>query len=493
MNSYQKLKNTFKRISHLQYLHHIATWDEAVMMPPGAGHERSKAIATLTRQTQQLLVSPKMKRWIQEATIIEPVSEWDKVNFAYMEKLIKRADCIPLPLVEKATFASLQCEQMWRTCRSENNWQAFLPCFEKSFALVKEIAERRSAVFNLSPYDALLDDYAPGFNEKTLDPIFTDLKTQLTPLLATILEKQTKEKMIKPQGEFSTDHQYALGLKVMSALGFDFQHGRLDVSHHPFCSGGPRDVRITTRYAKTEFVTSLMAVCHETGHGLFEQGLPSKWLSQPVGHIHSMAVHESQSLLYEMEVCHSQAFSDYLIHLIHSSFPACCDMTARDLHTLITRVSPSFIRVNADEVSYPLHIILRYELEKALFKGEIQIKDLPFYWDKYMQDYLNLSTLGKDQDGVMQDVHWPSGAFGYFPAYTIGRLIAAQLFATFQKSAPTFFADVKQGNFTQLQHWLKKNVYDHASLLPTQTWLQKVTGEPLSTNFFIEGLKKRYN
>ena len=278
----------------------------------------------------------------------------------------------------------------------------------------------------------------------------------------------------------------------MKSLQFDFNHGRLDSSHHPFCNGIPQDIRITTRYSEEEFITSLLGICHETGHALYEQGLPQKWVSQPVGAIHSMAMHESQSLLIEMQVCRSPAYFQFLLPLIQQEFGKNETLTADNLFKLITRVTPSLIRVDADEVTYPLHVIMRYELEKGLFKGELALRDLPQHWDELMRKYLGLSTQGNDKDGVMQDVHWPSGAFGYFPAYTLGRLIAAQFFEAFSRSHPHFDKEVQQGNFQALIVWLRKHIHESASLLDTAALLKQVTGKNLESQHFINHIKQRY-
>lgn len=245
----------------------------------------------------------------------------------------------------------------------------------------------------------------------------------------------------------------------MSRLGFDFHHGRLDVSHHPFCGGISSDVRITTRYKEDEFLSSIMAISHETGHALYEQGLPEKWAIQPVGHSLGMAVHESQSLFIEMQICRSLEYIQFLAPMAQKYFENAENITQENIYYHYTKVQPGLIRVDADEVSYPLHVILRYEIEQQLFSSEITIADLPEVWNSSMQKYLGLSTQGDDKNGVMQDVHWPSGTFGYFPAYTFGALIAAQLFAAVSKSIPDIKEQLKRGDLMPLLHWLRENIH----------------------------------
>ncbi len=492
MKSYLKLKELFKQLSQLHYTQRIMQWDEAVMMPEGAAETRAQAMATLSGLTQKMLVNKKNQTLIAAAKQEQGLSAWDSANLAWMEHKYTVAACIPVKLTEKLTTASMNCEQAWRKMRAQNNWKQFLPHFNKVFKLVKETTKRRADVLQLSPYDALLDQYAPGFNQKKIDAIFADLKQTMPALVQQAKNKQSKEQVALPAGPFAMELQKELGLTVMHALQFDFNQGRLDVSHHPFCSGGPTDVRMTTRYQKDDFHSALLGICHETGHALYEQGLPREWIDQPVGVVDSMAMHESQSLLIEMQLCRSPEFYHYLLPEVKNKFGEQEAFTADNLYQLAIRVKPNLIRVEADEVTYPLHIILRYELEKALFNDEITLKDLPTRWDELMRSYLGLSTKGNDKDGVMQDVHWPSGAFGYFPAYTLGRLMAAQFFATFLRQNPQFFAEAAKGNFSGLVNWLHKNIHSQASVLPTEDLLKKVTGESLNSKYFLDHIKQRY-
>lgn len=493
MEAYIGLKKLFKKLAHLQYAQKVLMWDEAVVMPEGAGAYRASTVATLDGVIQKTLIRKKTKDLLEKAKDEKnKLTPWDQANLKWMEKKYQSSACIPPQLTEKFTKTKIICEQAWRKLRPQNNWQEFLPYLENTFQLVRELAERQSQVLQLSPYDALLDEYAPGFTQNSIDHIFSELKQTMPGLIKQIMEKQSSENLKLPQGPFPTEKQKAIGLQVMKSLLFDFNYGRLDSSHHPFCNGIPKDIRITTRYSEDEFITSLLGICHETGHALYEQGLPPKWISQPVGVIHSMAMHESQSLLIEMQVCRSPAYFQFLQPLIQREFGKGDALTAENLFKLITRVTPSLIRVDADEVTYPLHVIMRYEIEKGLFNGELKLRDLPQHWDEFMRKYLGISTKGNDKDGVMQDVHWPSGAFGYFPAYTLGRLIAAQFFATFSSSHPQFNSEVQQGQFQTLISWLRSHIHESASFLSTSELLKQVTGKDLETRFFIDHLKQRY-
>lgn len=493
MEAYKQLKRIFKKLAHLQYAQKIMMWDEAVVMPEGAGAYRANTVATLDGLIQKTLTKKKIKAWLEKAKIENShLSVWDQANLKWMEKKYLSAACVPPQLTERLTKARIICEQAWRKLRAQNKWQEFLPYLENTFQLVKEAATRQAEVLQLTPYEALLDEYAPGFTQATIDRLFSELKQALPTLITQIRNKQSTEALKLPQGPFAKEKQKALGLQVMQSLQFDFNRGRLDSSHHPFCNGIPQDVRITTRYSEDEFITSLLGICHETGHALYEQGLPEKWTSQPVGMVHSMAMHESQSLLLEMQVCRSPAYFQFLLPLIQQEFGKQEAFTADNLFKLVTRVKPSLIRVDADEVTYPLHIVMRYEIEKGLFNGELALRDLPQHWDEFMQKYLGISTHGNDKDGVMQDVHWPSGAFGYFPAYTLGRLMAAQFFTAFSHEHSEVNREIQQGNFQTLIAWLRKHIYESASLLGASALLVKVTGKDLEIGDFIQHIKQRY-
>jgi carboxypeptidase Taq len=278
----------------------------------------------------------------------------------------------------------------------------------------------------------------------------------------------------------------------MEALGFDFNHGRLDISLHPFCGGTPDDVRITTRYDETDFTSSLMGVLHETGHALYERGLPKPWRGQPVGEALGMSIHESQSLLVEMQVCRSQQFLEYAAPLMKAAFHG--DGAAWDvdnLHRLYTRIEPGFIRVDADEVTYPAHVIVRYKLERALIEGDMEIADLPGAWNEGMEKMLGL-TPPSDREGCLQDLHWFDGAWGYFPTYTLGAMTAAQLFEAAKKAVPEIQPGIAEGDFKPLFRWLKSNVHGQGSRLTAKELLIEATGKPLDPAVFKSHLKARY-
>ncbi len=492
MNAYQQLEQHFKKYYDFENLAAIVSWDEASMMPAGGGKARAEALATLSAVQHDWLTNKKVGALIKQAKDTDGLSLWQQKNLYWMEKEYLQATCIPVNLVEEFTNESLICGQAWRELRAKNDWKTFKPYLEKLFQKVKTIAEIKSQAFNKSTLDVLIDEYSPDLDCKTITPIFNSIKNELPKLIPGIIEKQKSRQIKTIAGDFSIEKQKQLGMEIMTRLGFDFNHGRLDVSHHPFCGGISSDVRITTRYNEHEFLSSLMGITHETGHALYEQGLSTEWSTLPVGHSLGMAVHESQSLFMEMQICRSLEYIHFLIPFAQKYFKDVKNITAENIFYHYTKVQPGLIRVDADEVTYPLHVILRYEIEQQLFSSEITVADLPEVWDSSMQKYLGLSTKGDDKNGVMQDVHWPSGIFGYFPAYTFGALIAAQLFSAVKKSIPDIKEQLKQGNFKSLLHWLRENIHQKGRLLPYTELLRQATGETLNPDYYFAHIKERY-
>jgi len=310
--------------------------------------------------------------------------------------------------------------------------------------------------------------------------------------LQQVVEKQAQQPVALPQGPFALPAQRQLGLSIMETLGFDFNHGRLDVSAHPFCGGVPEDVRITTRYNEQEFLSAMMGVIHETGHARYEQNLPQQWRGQPVALARSTAIHESQSLFMEMQLGRSREFLQRILPQIIARFGDQPALQADNFVRLAQQVKPGLIRVDADELSYPAHVILRYEIEQALIEGEIEVDDIPALWDEKMQQSLGLDTRGNYRDGCMQDIHWTDGAFGYFPTYTLGAMYAAQLFQAVKKAIPQLSDLIQHGELQPVFDWLQQNIWQHGSRFSTDQLLINATGESLNPAFFRQHLEQRY-
>lgn len=496
MTSYENLENRFRQYNRLNDLRSIASWDEAVMMPEGAGEARGEALAELSTIMQKLISTPDMGDWIDDSMkSSSTLNSWQLANLKEIRRQYIENTAIPFELNQKLVIAQMQAEQQWRKLRAENNWKDFAPTMTTLLGLVRERLQILSERLQTPIYDTALALYAKGLNTSVVEGLFGELKEFLPGMIATTVEKQKSETVLIPKGRFPKAAQKALGLELMKAMGFDLAHGRLDESHHPFCGGNARDVRITTRYSETNFLSSLMGVLHETGHALYEQNLPREWVVQPVGQACGMAIHESQSLLMEMQVVRSREFMEFTAPLIRKHFSADVENQAsletENLVQLISRVTPSLVRTEADEMTYPLHIILRFEIERDLLLDRWPVFELPNVWNEKMKQYLGLSTLSDFKNGCMQDVHWPSGGFGYFPSYTFGAVIAAQLFTAAEKKRPSLRGEIAKGEFTGLHAWLKENIWSEGSRLDTLQLVEKAAG-PLSVAAFKNHLEKRY-
>lgn len=495
--SYAALQAHYRTLFQLRHAEAMLGWDEATMMPAGAGPARAEALATLRGLIHERATAPELEDLFAAAEAEGGLDPWQAANLREMKRAWLRETSIPRDLVEAASGAESQSEQAWRVLRSANDWRSFRPLLETVVSLKRETAQALSARLGLSPYDALLDGYEPGARRAAIAPLFEELRAALPPLIERILEKQSRETVLVPPGPFPVERQRWLGAELMSRVGFDWTRGRLDVSHHPFCGGVPTDVRITTRYDEEDFQTALMGVMHETGHAKYEQNLPAAFLEQPVGSARGMSVHESQSLLQEMQICRSREFIELLAPLLEQAFPRAVAREPRaftpdNLYRLATRVKKDFIRVDADEATYPCHVLLRFEVEEALIDGKLRVADIPDVWDEKMQELLGLSTRGNDRDGCMQDVHWAAGLFGYFPTYTLGALTAAQLFQALTQALPGARDDIRRGEFGGINGWLREHVWSLGSLLETPELVRRATGKDLGTEAFLTHLERRY-
>ncbi|MBO6561637.1 MAG: carboxypeptidase M32 [Nisaea sp.] len=493
-NPYTALEARFRRYSALSGASAVLGWDQETMMPPGGAEARAEQMAVLDVLQHELLSDPEVEEELAEAeaaaTALDP---WQRANLREMRRVHTNETVAPADLVEARSRATSACVNAWREARKRDDFAAVADKLARVLDLTREYGQVKAEKLGCSLYDALIDSYEPGGNMASIDPIFATLKAELPGLMEKIFAHQAAgPKALQPEGPFPSDRQKALGEKVMAALGFDFTHGRLDESAHPFTGGIPEDIRITTRYSSEDFTRALMGVIHETGHALYEHGLPAEWRGQPVGSSRGMVMHESQSLLMEMQACRSPAFYRFLAPLasdvLGKDGPA---LSPENLNRLGHRVSRGLIRVDADEVTYPLHVMLRYDLEKALLAGDLKVKDLPGAWHDGMMASLGAAPKD-DRDGCLQDIHWYHGSFGYFPTYTLGALAAAQLFRAAKDALPDLDVQIAEGDFAPLLSWLGENVHRKASSKLTNEILAEATGSELSADAFIGHLRKRY-
>ena len=493
INAYTKLEKNYEKISLLYEVMGILGWDKSTVMPDNSIDSRTDQLTNLYVLSHEMLKDKNFFKIIKDSEKIKNLNKWQKKNLLEIKKEYLLNNVLNESLLKKISEATSKCEMLWRKAKKKNNFQSLIPILTEVIKLKKKQAKIKSQVLKCSVYDAFLNDYESGLKSKTIDEIFEQLLNFLPSLIEEILVFQKKNKKITSiKNSINVKLQEKLGRTLMQKVGFDFSQGRLDVSIHPFCGGAYQDARITTRYNKKNFIESLMGILHETGHALYNLGLPESWKYQPVGNALGTVVHESQSLFMEMQVCRSLEFLKFASPIIKKIFK--CNgkkWNYLNLYNIYTNVKPSFIRVDADEATYPLHIIIRYKIEKLLIEENLPVEEIPRVWNKLMKKYLGIVPRN-NMEGCLQDIHWFDGTFGYFPTYTLGALYAAQLFSSAKKTIPSLKQNIKQGNFKKLIEWLRKNIHNNGSLYNNNELIKKITGEELNINYFKNHLIERY-
>jgi carboxypeptidase Taq len=487
---YRQLEAAFRRAALIGEAGSILYWDRAVMMPDGAAPARAEQAVELQLVVHETLTRPEIAAWLEQAEFDNTLDEWQRANLHEMRRNHVHRTALSAELIAAMTKAASACEMAWRQAKPKGDFKAVLPLLSENLRLAVEAGQAKAAKLGTGVYDALLDGYEPDGRSAEIDAIFADLVGFLPGAIAAILERQKKP--LAPKGPFPVERQRQLSLVLMRALGFPFERGRLDVSHHPFTGGATDDIRITTRYDEKDFAKALMATLHETGHAMYEAQLPRAWQRQPVGESRGMTLHESQSLLVEMQCCRSRDFLGFAApHIRKALGGKGAAWSADNLYRLGIRVARGFIRVDADEVTYPCHVILRYRLERAMIAGDLKPADLPGAWNDGMKELLGVVPPNHTL-GVLQDIHWYGGSFGYFPTYTLGALAAAQLFQAAERAVPRLKTNIAKGKFEPLFAWLATNVHGQGSRLSTRALLETATGAPLGTQAFKRHIRARY-
>ena len=492
--AYAELEARFRRIADLEGAAAVLHWDSAAMMPSGGAEVRAAQLATLGRLSHELVAEPELGDLIGAAEArANTLDSWQARNLELMRRRWSRARAVGPDLVEALSRACSACEARWRQARGENDYATLAPLLGEVVRLTRERAAALADALGLAPYDALLDGYDPGCRAVEIDRLFTALRAFLPALIEAAVAHQAMLPPPRPlEGRFPIGAQRLLAEQLMAVLGLEPEHSRLDISHHPFSGGVPDDVRITTRYSEDDATGALMGVLHETGHALYERGLPPAWRGQPVGDAHGMSLHESQSLLIEMQVSRGRPFLAFLAPRLRERLSGSgAAWEVDNLHRLYTRVERGLIRVDADELTYPAHVMLRYDLERRLLGGDLDPTDLPEAWAAGMREHLGTAP-ANDRDGCMQDIHWYAGEFGYFPTYTMGAIAAAQLFAAATERMADAGAAIARGEFGPLVAWLRENVHRLGSRWERDELLRRATGRPLEIAAFENHLRTRY-
>jgi carboxypeptidase Taq len=490
---YKQLEQEFKRLHAFRGALSLLRWDAAVMMPRGSADVRGEQLAALETEYHAVLTSPRITRLLDRAHAnAQGLTDWQVANLREMRRQRDHAIATPVSLISRLARATSRAEVQWLEARHQGRFEVFAPHLEEVVNLVRDKAALLGQALNLAPYDALVDEFSPGLTTADIEAIFKTLSRRVPSLIREVISVQDAHPPLPIVGKFAPVKQRALAVEVMKAVGFPFERGRLDESEHPFTEGVPGDIRVTTRFDSADLFSGLLGALHETGHAMYDLGLPQEWRDQPVGRDRGMALEESQSLLLEMLVCRSRPFVTYLAPLLMKHFGVSGpEWDPENLYTHLTRVRRSLIRVDADELTYPLHILLRYELEKKLLNGELAVRDLRDAWDAGMEQRLGIRP-ANDTEGCLQDIHWAVGSFGYFPSYALGAVIAVQLYDSLRAELPGLDAEIARGEFSGLFGWLRKNVHGLGAKVSVQELLKNATGKTLSAAPFIRYLEGKY-
>jgi carboxypeptidase Taq len=493
MTAYDRLAARFARIATIGEASSVLGWDAATMMPPGGGAVRGDQLAVLAGMSHSLLVAPVVGDDLAEAEHVAEHDPWRAANLRLMHHAYTRATAMPPELVEAQARANSACEKVWREARRKSDFAMVRPHLEEVVRLTREAAAALAPALGLSGYDALMDGFQRGMRVAEVTPVFAEYEAFVNRALPEAEERQAREPApVRPTGPFPVVTQETLCRRLSERLGLDFAHARLDRSAHPFSGGTPSDVRITSRYDEADFTQAVLAVVHETGHALYERGLPEAYARQPVGEAAGMATHESQSLIVEMQACRSDAFLSWLGPELHATFGGdAAPYRPENLARMWRRIERGFIRVEADEMTYPAHVILRFRLEQALIDGMLAVSDLPGAWNAGFKSLLGIVP-PDDARGCLQDIHWYDGAFGYFPSYTLGAMSAAQLMAAARSAVPGVDDGLARGDLSPLLHWLRAKVHGCGSLFEFNALLFEATGKPLDPADFQRHLTMRY-
>jgi carboxypeptidase Taq len=487
------LRRRLARISDLERAQSLAAWDERTQMPPGGAEARAEQLATLAELEHEHWVSDELQAALERARgEVEGLpADSDEASLVRVaSRLAERARRVPTELAGELARASSLAEQAWVRAREESDFKAFLPFLERNLELRRRYVECFAPYEH--PYDPLLEDFEPGLRTAQLEGVLASLRDGLVPLVQRYADGQGRKDALL-HGRFPLERQRALAERLLAELPIPRDERRLDTTAHPFAiSLSPRDLRITTRYDQGDLAVAVWSLLHETGHAMYENGIAPQLARSPLGQGASLGFHESQSRLIENWVGRSRPFMDYLLRLFREYFPTQFEhVQAERLYRAVNRVERSLIRVDADELTYNLHIVVRFELELALFQGELEARELPQAWAELMRTYLGVEV-PDDASGVLQDVHWAAGLFGYFPTYSLGNVIAGQLWALVSGELDGLEEQLRSGELGPLRDWLRDRLHRHGAKFEPAELIERITGGPLDPGPLLTQLERKY-
>ncbi len=487
MHGYKFVKDKFDELGIIGRIYEILSWDAAVIMKHQSSDARGEQLAYLHKRQHQIMIDKNLKEHIDIA-LVANLNPWEKANIELINHEVLNASVLPESLVSELAITSNKCEMVWRGAKANNDFKQVEPYLKELVDLTIQKAELKGQCFGINPYDALIDDYDRGRTTKELDALFSDLKVFLIEFAPRVIANQRSVNF--REGRVDLANQKQIFEKYLSMLNFNFEAGRLDASAHPFCGGTPDDSRITTWFNEDTFLSNIYGTIHEGGHSLYERNLPKEWRLQPVGKACGFAIHESQSLFIEKQVGMHRNFIKNLYKDMHESF-GFNSVSEQEFEDAVSTINSSFIRVNADEVTYPLHVIMRYEIEKDLIGKKLKVEDLPERWNADMKTMLGI-TPPTDTLGCMQDIHWYSGHFGYFSAYTVGALTAAQIMDKIKRDIKDVDDLIAKRDLGPILTWLNNNIHAYGSKLKPRELIENSTGSPLNAKYFKDYLHNRY-
>lgn len=494
---YKELLNLSRHITVLKGISSHLHWDEETYLPPAAAEIRAEQLKVLAGVIHEEATGKKYAKVLsslidlKKGVILEKeLTNRQKSALKEWQRDYIKETTLPKSFVEDFAQLSSQAIQAWRMARKDNAFQRFAPFLDRIIQMNRKKADLLG--FKEHPYDALIDLYEHDTSAKEIEGLFNKLKKRLIPLLSKIAKaKQVGDDFLF--GSFSQEKQLKFGKILLNAMGYEMEKGRLDLSTHPFSSSShPTDSRITTRIHANSIMSNILVILHEGGHSLYEMGLPVEDYGSPLCEAISLGMHESQSRWWETRIGLTKPFWQYFLPILRKNFPKKFDSVDLDIfYRAINKVEPSFIRVEADEVTYPLHVILRFEIEKALIEGSMKVREIPEVWNSKMKEYLGIIP-PNNTEGCLQDIHWSMGAFGYFPTYSLGNMYTAQMFTAFSKKFPDWQKKVASGNFLFIKQWLHEEVYQYGRQYSSKELIEKITGKQFSEKEYIHYLEDKY-
>lgn len=488
---YAAFVHRVRRLYAARAVEALLDWDQETCMPPRGAEDRAVQVSLMAGISHNMLLSEELREDLEHLEREQPADGVDaRTNVREIRRQVDRAMKLPRPLVEEIAHVTTLAKDAWSRARRASDFDLFAPHLRRIVELKREVADRVG--WTAEPYDALMDEFEPGARAADVAALFESVKPHLVRLVQGIANAPRRPNLAMLECPFDAGALGEFCRQIAVAFGYDFEAGRLDVSAHPFCTGlSPRDVRITTRYTEKLVTNPIFSVMHEVGHALYEQGFDVRHTHTPLAAAASLGIHESQSRLWENIIGRSRPFWERYLPALKTRVPALSGVTLDEWHLAVNDVRPSFIRVDADEVTYNLHVMLRFDLERRLIRGELAVQDVPEAWNGAMRELLGVIP-PTAADGCLQDIHWSMGAIGYFPTYALGNLYAAQFAGAARAALPRLDEDVRRGEFRPLREWLRENIHRHGQSYRAGELVKRVTGRELSPTAFIDMLREKF-